>query len=811
MLTAPQQLYITRQALQAMEEEALRYADTQGVGHETGGILIGRRLPDRPDTILILIATGPGEHAVRTPVEFSPDVQYVNQQMIAARAIYPRIDYIGTWHKHPREYRTFSPGDVQTAHAIFKDSSYVTDELVSPIVWIDNGRMTIHYYYMSRRMAEQGLDFDQLANRIVELIPDDHPLVQHERASSSGGSGHLPPAWVDEECGGLQVRGYAVQVRHERGRQAYLFIVTNPLLLGVTITFVASEQDYPRERPQIFIEGTGRDEPVDSDKAYADLERRLSQVYLVDVADAMVNHLRRRRQGAGRTTQLKPISVMAGPDLTSKLILAPGTAEKAAPPALEGPRPTMAWPAWLLIVPGLLAVLALIWFLRPSAPPPPTTDYAALWTQIKSALDQPSDTSVRAAITQLERIRSDDPGGVILARNRDVTSTLVLAYTILGGQLITTSPSDLDGADQAFISALSLSPQNPTAQAGHQQVRVSLKATAAASAQQQEIARRWQNVDAAPDAQTRVTLIQALLADGITADTNGTPTTERLQTAVDNQAIQLLAAAQQGDRATALNTLQAVTQLEPAPSDAILADASDRLRQIEAQIREEQQFFTETWAVYDQTIKDKDVLGAISALEAIIQRAGEPLPDPSYYPADSYDPRIAQAGLLLVDAQLSYAGNLQRAADMAGARAQYDTTEPTLHIMEQSRRLESAVATRRSTYQNQFAEFTQGENYWSQFNDLVGARKLSAALRELDGLLKLSTFGPNARNPQNPQQSVSALIAQINWQLHPPATPTARPTEEPTPLPTEEPTPAPSVEPATPEQTSPAPYPNPAP
>jgi hypothetical protein len=799
MLTAPQQLYITRQALKAIEAEAQRYADTQGVGHETGGILIGRRLVDQPDTVLIIIATGPGEHAVRTPVEFSPDVQYVNRQLSAARAIYSDSDYIGTWHKHPSTYRTFSPGDVYTAHAIFSDPSYVVDEIINPIVWIDDGKMTAHYYYMSREMARRDQDFAQLDNQIVELIPDDHPLVQRERARRSGGSGHLPPLWVDDERGRLQSRGYSVQVRHERGQQAYLFVVTNPLLAGVTITFVASEQDYPGERPQIFIEGTGRNEPLNSDDAYDDLERRLARIYLADIADAIVGDLRSYRQGAGRAAPLKLI-VAPAPDPGPP---ASPAAEAVIAQALKTPRSRIAAPRmlWPLLTVGLLAVAALVVLLWPRAPQTPTTDYAALWVQIESALQQPSEESLRAAIEHLGQIRSEDPGGFFLAQNRNVTDTLVLAYNRLGDQLVALSPPDLDGADQAFFSALSLSPQDPTAQAGYDQVRVSLKATAAASAQQEVIAQRWQNVDTASDNQLRVTLIQALLTDGIAFDPDGTPISERLQSAIDDRASDLLtnaaAALQQGDRAAALTALRAVGLLNPAPSSTIRATASEQLRQIEADISAEKKLFSEAWAAYDRAISDKNVVAAISALEAIMAQTREPLPDPSGYLGEGYDPRIAQAGLLLVDAQLSYAGDRQRAGDMDAARAQYEATAAVLRIMEQSRRLEGEVATRRSSYESQLTEFTQGETYWIQFNALFAAGKLREALKQLDGLSKLPTFGREARKPPNTSQTVSTLMAQVNRLLNPPTAvpPTAV-------LPTSEPTPQPTSEPAPPEQTS---------
>ena len=118
-------LYITTSALQVIEDEAKRQSKGGQFAHETGGILIGRRLdPTRSGAILIVAATRPGADALHHAVEFNPDVEYVNQHLREYLAIYPQMDFIGIWHQHPPEYPKFSEGDVRSAQDICTDDDY---------------------------------------------------------------------------------------------------------------------------------------------------------------------------------------------------------------------------------------------------------------------------------------------------------------------------------------------------------------------------------------------------------------------------------------------------------------------------------------------------------------------------------------------------------------------------------------------------------------------------------------------------------------------------------------------------------------
>lgn len=183
-LQPPGRIYLTRTALATIEAEARRHGSAGSSGHETGGILVGRRLGayDSSGSILIAAATGPGRNAFTSPTVFEPDLEYVSEQLDQWRSRFPRTDYIGTWHKHPPGYATFSPGDVRTAHEVFADPSYQMDEIVSPIVLVaSDGAVEIHYFYMSRRMAQKGESFFPIDRAIVQLIEDDDLLVMRER------------------------------------------------------------------------------------------------------------------------------------------------------------------------------------------------------------------------------------------------------------------------------------------------------------------------------------------------------------------------------------------------------------------------------------------------------------------------------------------------------------------------------------------------------------------------------------------------------------------------------------------------------
>jgi hypothetical protein len=250
----PDRVYIPRSALQVIQTEASRHSDNQQGENETGGIMVGRRLMgiNRVE-LLIAAATGPGESAYHNPVEFNPDVEYVNQKLKEYHALYPLMDYIGTWHKHPLTYQTFSEGDVHTAHKIFHDTAYKMDEIVNPIVWVGDGGFTIRYYYMSRAMAERGERFAEIPPTKVQEIDDNHDLVIKEQRRADAGA---VPERIDDEYRRLAEQGYQVEVKQHE--QEYFFTVRLPDRPDLVLHLVAPA-GYPQEPPSLFVEQHGQE------------------------------------------------------------------------------------------------------------------------------------------------------------------------------------------------------------------------------------------------------------------------------------------------------------------------------------------------------------------------------------------------------------------------------------------------------------------------------------------------------------------------------------------------------------------------
>jgi hypothetical protein len=250
-LAPPSQIYITKSAYRLIEDETRRHVDTAQIENETGGILIGRRLePTHPDTLLIVAATGPGAGALLDPEEFNYDVHYSQRQLEEYRVIFPHTDYIGTWHKHPAHYETFSPGDVSTAHEIFSDSSYHVQEIINPITWVKKGRFIVRYYYMSRHMAEQRREFAVLPPQSVNLIDDDDPLVRVEKERFES-----IPARIQEEHYQLNQKKYHVRI--DREDQTFYFTIRDIHRSG-RVFYVVVRPGYPDITPLLVIEQDSR-------------------------------------------------------------------------------------------------------------------------------------------------------------------------------------------------------------------------------------------------------------------------------------------------------------------------------------------------------------------------------------------------------------------------------------------------------------------------------------------------------------------------------------------------------------------------
>lgn len=109
----PQALWLARQVLSALVEEASRAAPA-----ETGGVLLGYRAAPDGEPVATH-AVGPGPGAIHERHRFVPDHEY---QLAEIARLYEesgrRLDYLGDWHTHPGGAAYLSQSDRATLRRI---------------------------------------------------------------------------------------------------------------------------------------------------------------------------------------------------------------------------------------------------------------------------------------------------------------------------------------------------------------------------------------------------------------------------------------------------------------------------------------------------------------------------------------------------------------------------------------------------------------------------------------------------------------------------------------------------------------------
>jgi len=135
-------VFILRQAMDVIRREALKF------DIETGGILIGSRSAD--GAVLVTHATPPGPAAVHNAVYFKRDVAY---QQAALNSLHRRygVQYLGEWHKHPRNLPVPSGGDFQGVRDLLADPDYGVNDLLFPIIICEPDLgFQIHPFYVCK-------------------------------------------------------------------------------------------------------------------------------------------------------------------------------------------------------------------------------------------------------------------------------------------------------------------------------------------------------------------------------------------------------------------------------------------------------------------------------------------------------------------------------------------------------------------------------------------------------------------------------------------------------------------------------------
>jgi hypothetical protein len=728
---SPDKVYLTRSAYRLIEEEARRGSQA-GLENETGGILIGRRL-DQANRIelLILAATGPGEQAYHHPVEFNPDVEYVNRKLQEYHSSHPRTDYIGTWHKHPSRYQTFSSGDVATAHALFRDPDYRMEEIINPIVWVEHGQFTIRYYYMSRQMARRGEPFVEINASRVTIIDDNHALVQQELAPTrSRPTGPLAVEGannerISQEYRQLTQRGYQTKIRQQG--EEYFFEVRHERHPDVLIYLVAPA-GFPQIPPTLIVERNGQALPPNDGGIINQWTFSRGASSLADVADGVL------------ATLEPPPAVQPAPPPVP-----------AVAPVRRKPRQNSSNPLIALLSVLLIALLGTAGWLFISsgqtaerlAAEQTAQAASANSTQTSTVLNATSEaaTSVAAATasivaewTALERLPLDEQ------------LTKLEAWLIDGR---TTDPKNISIKQRIFDTRLRyidllITSSPPRFVEARIEAEKAMEESSEDSAQKKAAEDRFVAVLIA---QARDALSQNQIIDA-----------------------QNILAAWKGEELYP----ERKSEFDKLTNDIQTAyDALDNRKKIEY-----------AWASYDKGSQSGDWDTAVLALDTILSITGQQ-PDAAIYGTAEYDLRTLNVLDLQAKARLNYAPTLWLGGDLLAAGAQIAAVEaltPTLLLPDTLLQASNARAT-----------LTEASEWWGKVTTAQAGRNWEAMATALDRLAILAGFGPNARYPQSRTQTVSDLQETVQQQLaaaqpkptsppRPAATATPRPTDTPAPV-----------------------------
>lgn len=163
-------------ALAEMRAEVRRGARTRGLGHETGGMLLGS-FDDAVGCVYVDVATGPSPDSVLSPMYFghgtegTQDVVDHHRERTARR-----VGFVGMWHTHPRGRA--HPSEIDTAGM---------DWLVSPD---GAGRRALMVILGGNKVHWS-------AWRDEGLLPDLYvDVVDRTIAEPTSGRGHVAPAVI---------------------------------------------------------------------------------------------------------------------------------------------------------------------------------------------------------------------------------------------------------------------------------------------------------------------------------------------------------------------------------------------------------------------------------------------------------------------------------------------------------------------------------------------------------------------------------------------------------------------------------------
>jgi len=155
-------LILSQSAFTGIRRECLKYPLI-----ESGGILVG--IFDT-ENVIVPFVIGSGPFARRSLIKFQPDVKWQQKRLNRLFKKY-KINYVGSFHRHPSNLYTPSSTDYHAAVQILSDPDWAVNASVFPIILVQDKSITIYPYYISRKR----LQFDPMT---MMVLPDDHPVIK---------------------------------------------------------------------------------------------------------------------------------------------------------------------------------------------------------------------------------------------------------------------------------------------------------------------------------------------------------------------------------------------------------------------------------------------------------------------------------------------------------------------------------------------------------------------------------------------------------------------------------------------------------
>ena len=237
--------------LERIENETMKYHN-----RETGGILVGRKIPDGPfGTIVIVGATGPGPGADHKAHTYSYDLEYVGKKRDEYCQLFEGVDFVGEWHKHLGYWAVPSPSDLRQAMDIIADKDYRVTELIIPITVNGGARVEVFPYYINRSICKFVPIEWKSVSRSVSRIDQ---LVQQRRSADN-----WKHAWNETIRGQrrrikerLLLGGLSVEVDMQRlrdGRIRFIVSKLNEDSVEIFKLYMNCPPDYPHTPPEIAV------------------------------------------------------------------------------------------------------------------------------------------------------------------------------------------------------------------------------------------------------------------------------------------------------------------------------------------------------------------------------------------------------------------------------------------------------------------------------------------------------------------------------------------------------------------------------